>query len=90
MSEAADTWVQVGKTLDAKPFWYTDLNEWRRWSALVVREVDWRGAWFLVGITPDCDRIVIDVLDAYQANTRLHDLLRARNVRQVEFWRGQS
>lgn len=38
----------------------------------------------------DVDRIVIDVLDAYQPDSRLHELLRARNVRSVEFWRGKS
>lgn len=90
METGVETWVRVGETLTAEPFWYADLAEWRRWTAMVVSEVDDRGAWFIVGITPDCDRIVIDVLDAYSTNSRLHALLRARNVREVEFWRGRS
>lgn len=90
MSDATDTWVKVGDTLTPDPFWYNELAAWLRWSSLVVQEIDERGAWFVVGITPDCDRIVIDVLDAYRSDTRLHALLRSRNVRQVEFWRGQS
>lgn len=83
-------WVKVGETMIFDPFWYDDLAEWRLWTTLVVNEVDQRGAWFIVGITTDVDRIVIDVLDAYSADSRLHELLRARNVRSVEFWRGKS
>lgn len=78
-------WVKVGDTLWAGEFWYTDESAWDRWTDTVVEQIDERGAWFLVGWTSADDRLVIDVLRR-DIDIFLHD----RNIRGVEFWRGNS
>lgn len=80
------TWLQVGDTLWAGEFWYIDSRAWAAWHALVAQQIGERGAWFIVGWTTNAERLVIDVLHPHT----LPELLRTRNIRGVEFWRGQS
>lgn len=73
--------VTSGETLDSSEFWYEDEAAWRSWLNEIEGAIREHDPWALLVMRPDCDQILVDVLDGWRDRIKRFN---GRTVRLVQ------
>ena len=60
----------VGSPLTHGPFWATDETAWDAWLDQIAEAIAEHDPWALLVERPDCDKVIVDVLDGWSDRVR--------------------